>query len=323
MSRPLVEVMIPTLNEADHIEQTVETALKVGPVFVLDSLSTDGTQELARKAGATVIEHAWEGYARQKNWGLDNLPFEGEWVFILDADERITPPLRDEVLRVAASDTEMVGFFVNRVVIFMGRAIRHGGLYPSWNLRFFRRGCCRYEDRAVHEHMISTGGTGYLKNEMLHIRRETISEYIDKHIHYADLESDEWVKQKLGLSTGARTGTMFRDVLLYRQWIRRHVWPRTPFRPMLRFIYMYFFRLGILDGNPGLHLALLMASYEYMISLLYRDKLSRIADGMLKMDDLMRNTAQQPTETPSAMGGPSSAADRASAHATTEAESTA
>lgn len=273
---PLIEVFIPTLNEAAHIEQAVASGLQVGPVFVLDSLSTDGTQELARKAGATVIEHAWEGYSRQKNWGLDNLPFQGKWVFILDADERITPPLRDEVKRVAESQGEQVGFFVNRVVIFMGRAIRHGGLYPSWNLRFFRRGLCRYEDRAVHEHMICDGPTSYLKHEMLHIRRESISQYIDKHIDYADLESDEWVKQRLGQGGGAKAGSMFRDILRYRQWLRRKMWPRMPFRPMLRFVYMYFFRLGVLDRNPGFHLSLLMASYEYMISLLYRDKMLKI-----------------------------------------------
>src|SRR6185295_12581041 len=95
---------------------------------------------IAREAGATVIEQRFLGYARQKNWGLDNLPFKGDWVFILDADERLTPTLREEVLRVIDDPNAAEGYFVNRVVLFMGRAIRHGGLFPSWNLRFFRRG---------------------------------------------------------------------------------------------------------------------------------------------------------------------------------------
>lgn len=275
-ANPLIEVLIPTFNEAAHIQQAVASALAVGPVFVLDSCSTDGTQELARQAGATVIEHAFEGYARQKNWGLDNLPFKGDWVFILDADERITGPLRDEVLRAAKSSSTTMGYFVNRIVIFMGKQIRHGGLYPSWNLRFFRRGKCRYEDRAVHEHMVCDGPTEYLKHEMLHIRRETMTEYIRKHIQYADLESSEWVKVRTGAGGGARPSKMFRDVLRYRQWLRRRIWPRTPCRPLLRFMYMYFVRFGFLDGRAGYQLAQLMASYEYMISLLYRDKLARI-----------------------------------------------
>lgn len=274
MSQPRIDVMIPTFNEASHISETVQNALKVGPVYVLDSLSTDGTQELARAAGATVVEHPFENYSRQKNWGLDNLPFTGDWVFILDADERVTPQLREELFDTASMSDPASGYFVNRVVIFMGRPIWHGGLYPSWNLRFFRRGSCRYEDRSVHEHMICQGRTGYLKRLMLHIRRETISEYLNKHIKYADMESDEWVKSAMGVKSEAHARQLFKDQLRLRQWIRREVWPRTPFKPLIRFFYMYFVRFGFMDGKAGWHLASLMASYEYMISLLYIEKLA-------------------------------------------------
>jgi glycosyltransferase involved in cell wall biosynthesis len=276
-----IEILIPTLNEAAVIRDTVENASKVGPVFVLDSLSTDGTQEIARAAGATVVEHAFEGYARQKNWGLDNLPFRGEWVFILDADERITPVLREELERVIDDPRAADGYFVNRVVIFMGRAIRHGGLYPSWNLRFFRRGKCRYEDRSVHEHMVCDGPTEYLRNEMLHIRSESIHEWIRKHIRYADLESDEWVKLRFGQEAGASAERLFRKTLKYRQYLRREIWPRTPLKPILRFMYMYLLRLGFLDRRAGLHMATMMMAYEYMIELLYRDKLARIEAGLM------------------------------------------
>lgn len=281
MSNPRIEILIPTLNEAAVIKDTVENASKVGPVFVLDSNSTDGTQEIARAAGATVVEHAFEGYARQKNWGLDNLPFKGEWVFILDADERITPVLREELERVIDDPRAADGYFVNRVVIFMGRAIRHGGLYPSWNLRFFRRGKCRYEDRSVHEHMVCDGPTEYLRNEMLHIRSESIHEWIRKHIRYADLESDEWVKLKFGQEAGASAERLFRKTLKYRQYLRREIWPRTPLKPILRFMYMYLLRLGFLDRRAGLHMATMMMAYEYMIELLYRDKLARIQAGLM------------------------------------------
>jgi glycosyltransferase involved in cell wall biosynthesis len=276
-----VEVLIPTLNEAAVIRDTVQNALAIGPVFVLDSLSTDGTRRIAREAGATVVEQKFLGYARQKNWGLENLPFKGQWVFILDADERITPQLRQEVLRVIDNPVGADGYFVNRVVLFMGRAIRHGGLYPSWNLRFFRRGKCRYEDRSVHEHMVCDGPTNYLRNEMLHIRGESVHEWIRKHVRYADLESDEWVKLRFGQEAGASAQQLFRHTLRYRQYLRREIWPRTPLKPLLRFLYMYFLRLGILDGAAGLHMANMMSIYEYMIELLYRDKLSRIASGAI------------------------------------------
>ena len=276
-----VEIFIPTLNEAAVIKDTVQNALSLGPVFVLDSCSTDGTQQIARDAGATVIEQKFLGYARQKNWGLENLPFTGDWVFILDADERITPQLREEVLATIDDPNAADGFFVNRVVLFMGHAIRHGGLYPSWNLRFFKRGTCRYEDRSVHEHMVCDGPTDYLRQEMLHIRGESVHEWIRKHIRYADLESDEWVKLRFGQEAGASAGQLFRHTLRYRQYLRREIWPRTPLKPLLRFCYMYMLRLGVLDGQAGLHMATMMSVYEYMIELLYRDKLSRIATGAI------------------------------------------
>lgn len=276
--KPAVDVFIPTFNESAHIAETVANALQIGPVLVLDSYSTDGTQELARNAGATVIEHPFESYSRQKNWGLDNLPFTGEWVFILDADERITPALRDEILAIASTNTRTAGFIVNRVVIFMGRGIWHGGLYPSWNLRFFRRGRCRYEDRSVHEHMVCDGPQEHMRNLMLHLRRETISAYLIKHIKYADMESDEWIKLKTGEAAAATPGRLFKRLLRYRMWLRRDVWPVMPGKPIVRFVYMYLFKLGILDGAAGWHLSCLMASYEYMISLLYQEKLARLPE---------------------------------------------
>lgn len=276
MTKPSISVMIPTLNESVHIAETVANASTIGDVFVLDSCSTDGTQELASEAGATVVEHEFENYSRQKNWGLDNLPFTGDWIFILDADERITPQLRDELFRTLSDPGAAQGYYVNRVVVFMGRKILSGGLYPSWNLRCFKRGSCRYEDRAVHEHMLCDGRTEYLKELMIHIRRESISEYLAKHIKYADIESDEWIKVRLRSGTAAKASTLFPKFQGIRQWLRRDLWPRMPARPILRLVYMYFVRFGFLDGRAGLHLAFLMASYEYMITLLYKQKLGQI-----------------------------------------------
>jgi glycosyltransferase involved in cell wall biosynthesis len=278
---PLIEVLIPTLNEAEHISQTVANALTLGPVLVLDSFSTDGTQQLARAAGATVVEHQFVNYASQKNWALEQAGLTAPWVFILDADERITPALRDEVLARIGNGPE-IGFYVNRLLIFMGQTVRHGGLYPSWNLRLFKRGSARYEPRAVHEHVVCDGPTAFLIAEMLHIRRESMTRYLEKHIRYADLESDEWVKRRLGESTGAPAASLFRSHLRYRQWLRRQIWPRLPLRPLWRFIWMYFLRLGFLDGRAGWHLARLMASYEYMITLLYKEKMARVETTMTK-----------------------------------------
>ncbi|HWE01563.1 MAG TPA: glycosyltransferase family 2 protein [Tepidisphaeraceae bacterium] len=269
---PVVNVMIPTLNEADHIAQVVANALTLGPVFVLDSGSTDGTQGLARDAGATVVEHPFVNYSAQKNWGLDNIAFNAGWIFILDADERITPELRDEILATLRGGGKIDGYYVNRLPLFMGSAIRHGGMYPSWNLRLFRRGSCRYENRSVHEHMICTGPTAYLTGEMLHLRRESLTRYLAKHIKYADMESDEWIKRRRGQSQSAPAMDLFPGALGWRQWLRRNVLPILPASPIWRVLFMYVLRLGFLDGFAGWRLARLMGCYEYMIVLLYDEK---------------------------------------------------
>ena len=273
MSAPAIDVMIPTLNEGNHIAAVVANAAQLGPVFVLDSFSTDGTQQAARNAGAVVVEHKFVDYSSQKNWGLENLPFSGEWVFILDADERITPSLHREIVETLGRSETADGYYVNRLMLFMGSTIRHGGYYPSWNLRLFRRGKARYEQRTVHEHMVCDGPTAYLKEEMLHIRNETIHQFIAKHVKYADLEAAEWVKYRFGGSLEARANVLFKDRLRYRQYLRRIVWPQMPLRPLWRFMYMYFWKLGFLDGAAGWRLARLMTTYEYIITLLYQEKL--------------------------------------------------
>lgn len=270
---PLVEVMIPTFNEAAHIAETVANARSLGPVHVLDSISTDGTQALAREAGAQVYEHKFESYSRQKNWGLDNIQFRAPWIYILDADERVTPDLRAQIIAAVTAADGCTGYYINRMVIFMGSPIRHGGLYPSWNLRLFQCGKCRYEDRVVHEHMLCDGPTDNLSSPMLHLRRESMTEYLSKHIKYADMESSESLRSLTTTFKRPQNEPGFTGFMRYRQYLRREVWPRVPFKPLARFVYMYFIRLGFLDGKAGWHLALLMASYEYMIHLLTIEKL--------------------------------------------------
>ncbi len=273
MNSPAIDVFIPTLNEGSHIAAAIANASQLGPVFVLDSLSTDGTQHAARTAGAVVVEHKFVDYSSQKNWGLDNLPFTGDWIFILDADERITPALQREIIETLSKPVTADGYYVNRLMLFMGSEIRHGGYYPSWNLRLFRRGKARYEQRTVHEHMLCDGPTAYLKEEMLHIRNETMHQFIAKHVKYANLEAAEWVKYRFGNSREAHANDLFKDTLRYRQYVRRVLWPQMPLRPLWRFLYMYIWKLGFLDGAAGWRLARLMTTYEYIITLLYQEKL--------------------------------------------------
>ena len=262
--------MIPTLNEADHIAEVVANALSLGPV-----LFSIPAARMARGNSAPGRRHCHRASVRElfgpEKLGAGQRSLSLEWVFILDADERITPRCETKSTRRCALRAKIVGYYVNRLPLFMGAEIRHGGMYPSWNLRLFRRGACRYENRSVHEHMICSGPTAYLSGEMLHIRRENLTRYLAKHIRYADMESDEWIKQRHGRSQAPPRWTCS-PAPGCAQWLRRNVLPILPGSPIWRVLFMYVLRLGFLDGRAGWRLARLMGCYEYMIVLMYEEK---------------------------------------------------
>ena len=264
-----ISILIPTLNEEKNLSFALESCGFADQVFVLDSGSTDNTRQIAEQFKANFITHPWEGYARQKNWGLDHLPFNADWIFILDADEVITRQLREELVSVAMGEvqTDCVGYYINRYFVWEGQEIRHCGYYPSWNLRFFLRGKARYEDRDVHEHMVVDGPVGYLKGEMHHEDRRGRAFLWQKHLKYADLEAREMVKSIRGAAATGLKPSFFGNSLERRRAVKERIWPYLPARWFFRFIYMYILKRGFLDGLAGLDMCLFMARYEMQISL--------------------------------------------------------
>jgi glycosyltransferase involved in cell wall biosynthesis len=266
-----IAVIIPAFNEERNIPHALRSVMDwADEVHVVDSQSTDRTREISRELGATVTVQPWLGYARQKNWALDNLDLTSDWVFILDADEAILPELRDELLAIAARPVDEVvevGFHINRYFLFLGKRIRHCGYYPSWNLRFFRRGKARYEEREVHEHMIVDGPAGYLKGHMEHYDRRGLEAYMAKHNRYSTLEAREILRQMREGSAGSLDAKLFGSPLQRRRWIKRYLYARLPAKWLFRFLFMYILRLGILDGLTGLRFCLFISAYELLISL--------------------------------------------------------
>jgi glycosyltransferase involved in cell wall biosynthesis len=267
--RSNIEVIIPTFNEEANLPYALKSVVGwADRVYVLDSESSDATRRIALEHGATFVVRPWLGYARQKNWALQNLPISTDWVFILDADESITPQLKEELLAISgkpAAEVGAAGFYVNRLTYFMSRPIRHCGYYPSYNLRFFRKGKARYEEREVHEHMIVDGVTGRLKHEMLHEDRRGLEHFIAKHNRYSTLEARELTRERV-LRMGDRAGPLERGIAM-RRWLKRHLLPRLPVSGVWRFLYMYFMRLGFLDGVTGFRFCLLLSTYDLFISL--------------------------------------------------------
>jgi len=272
VSRARITFFITVKDEEANLPYALES-LKgwVDDVIVLDSGSTDRTKEIALSYGTQFLYHEWIGYAGQKNWGLDHLPMKHPWIFILDADEVITPKLKEELIRIASEDTCVENAFqVNRYFVFLEKRICHSGYYPSWNVRFFRKGKARYEQRDVHERMIVDGKIGFLKHDMEHYDRRGIEYYVTKHNHYSTLEAKEIFKILTGQSHEV-SASFWGSASDRRRWIKHHIWPKLPARWFFRWVYMYILRLGFLDGRVGFHFCLFLAAYEQQITLKLRE----------------------------------------------------
>lgn len=278
-----VSVIIPVLNEEKNLPDCLASVAWADEVFVVDSGSGDTTCRIAEERGARVAQfHFQPGGPRKKNWSLDTLPLRNEWVLLLDADERITPELHAEIAAVFAEGPKHAGYYLNRKQIFLGRWLRHGGNYPSWNLRLLRRNAGRYErldteelasagDVEVHEHIVLEGTAGYLKEPMLHLDFKDLQQFIDRHNRYSTWDAK--LRQNLldgkGLSH-AIPARLFGTPVERKRWLKR-LWVRLPCRPLLRFLYMYVFRLGFLDGRAGYIYACFKAVQEFHIGCKMRE----------------------------------------------------
>lgn len=278
MERLPISVIIPALNEKKNLPDCLASVAWADEVFVVDSGSTDRSAEIAADAGAKVVQFRFQpGGSRKKNWALDNLPFRNEWVLLLDADERVTPELEEEIRGEFVRGPRYDGYYLNRKLIFLGRWLKHGGNYPSWNLRLFRHRLGRYEkletedlasagDVEVHEHVVLNGKAGFLREPLLHLDYKDLHRFIERHNNYSTWDA----KMRLHLLNGGQFSNavrprLFGNPIERKRWLKR-VWVRLPCRPFLRFFYMYIIRLGFLDGKAGLLYATFKALQEFHIS---------------------------------------------------------
>ena len=268
--RTNIEIIIPVKDEEVNLPHTLASVVTwADKVWVIDSESTDETCEIARKAGAEVVVQPWLGYAKQKNWALDNLDLKADWVFFLDADETILPKLKVEMCSIASQKVDDVSpsaFNINRYFVFLGKRIRHCGYFPSWNVRFFKRGKARYEDRDVHEHMIVDGDISKLRGLMEHNDRRGLECYLEKHNKYSTLEAKEIVSHP-EKSERTISPKLLGNVQERRRWVKHYIYPWLPAKWLFRFVWMYGIRFGFLDGLTGLRFCLFISTYEIFISL--------------------------------------------------------
>ena len=244
-------VILLSFNSEDTLGATLDRARLVSDeIFVVDSGSRDRTVELARAAGATVVEHPFEHYGAQRNWAIDSLPIRSAWQLHLDADEWLDEELVAAILALPG-DPPHSGYFLPRYVKFLGRVLRHGGMSPTWHLRLFRSGVGRCEDRMYDQHfLLLSGSSGQLSGAMIDDNRMPLSEWTARHNRWSDNE----VAELRGEAAQGRLQPDARGNPAQRKRFLRQKYNRMPLliRPFLLFIYRYFVRLGFLDGKEGI-----------------------------------------------------------------------
>jgi glycosyltransferase involved in cell wall biosynthesis len=253
-----VSVIVAARNEAKNLPRCLAALRDVGEVYVIDSASSDATPEIARSFGAKVVQfHYQGGWPKKRQWAMENLPFAYDWIFLVDADEALTPQLAEEI-RAAIQNPEINGYYISLRMYFLGRLLRHGGA-GFWKLSLFRRGKGAYEcrlknqdismaDMEIHEHVIVEGNKTRLENPLEHHNVESLARYIQKHDEYSNWEARVWVESQ---ANGQLSASLLGTQAERRRWLKTR-FLRLPGSPLWFFLLKYVFCLGFLDGIPGL-----------------------------------------------------------------------
>jgi glycosyltransferase involved in cell wall biosynthesis len=258
-----VSVIVPVRNEARNLPRCLEALAGVGEVYVIDSQSTDDTVAIAQSRGAKVVQfHYAGGWPKKRQWAMDTLPFAYDWILLLDADEVLTPELVEEIRRTL-QNPGVNGYSIRLQMYFLGRVLRHCDA-SFWKLSLFRKGRGRFEcrlkdqdasmaDMEIHEHVVVDGLTAEFRNALVHHNVDSLSRYILKHNEYSNWEARVLLKREGGSEDDSEemSADLFGTQAQRRRWLKRNLY-RLPGSPVLLFLYRYVFRLGFLDGAPGL-----------------------------------------------------------------------
>jgi glycosyltransferase involved in cell wall biosynthesis len=262
----MFSIYILTYNEELDIAACIESAMLSDDIIVVDSCSSDRTVEIADSYPVRTVKHAFESHGKQRTWMLETIPPKYEWVYILEADERMTPELFAECVE-ASKNPEYIGYYVAERVMFMNHWIRRSTQYPRYQMRLFRHGQVWFTDYGHTEREVCNGATSFLKETYPHYTcSKGLSRWIEKHNRYSTDEARETLYQ---LENGKVNwkDLFFGKTEVERRRALKDLSLRLPARPFLRFLYMYFILGGCLDGRAGLAWCTLQAFYEYLILL--------------------------------------------------------
>ena len=232
---PKITAIIPTLNEELHIQEAIDSVGFADEIMVIDSFSSDRTIEIAKKNKVRILQRVFDDFSTQKNYAIEQASHD--WIYILDADERVTESLKVEIIETLQQLNGFVGFYVFRTFYFFGKKLNYSGWQRDKVIRLFDRNFCKYDGKLVHETIEHKGEIGFLKNKLEHYSYRDYDHYVTKLNHYSTL------KAKSLFNKGKR-------VNLYHILIK----------PPARFVSHYFVKLGFLDGYPGFVISAVQAN---------------------------------------------------------------
>lgn len=260
-----ISIFIQTLNEEANLPGLLDSVSWSDDIVILDSLSTDRTREIAEERGCRWFEREYDGRGAHQNWAMENIDFRHRWVFYLDADERMTDELRDEIERIAGDPGETrVAFYCGRKNYFRGRWLKHS-MPPGYIMRFFQPPKIRFE-RLANPIPVVDGEVGYLKHHFIHHNfSKGLTEWFERHNRYSTFEAIETMKSLN--ADDFRPAALFSRDAMERRYALKQLSFRLPARPLFKFIYMYILKRGFLDGKAGYAYCLMQAFFELQISL--------------------------------------------------------
>jgi glycosyltransferase involved in cell wall biosynthesis len=264
---PSIAFIILVRNEEINLATCLESFRSIdAEIFVIDSGSTDRSQEIALRYGATVLEHPFRNYSDQFNWALDHIPAKAHWIFRLDADEFLTPDLQKEIReKLSTLGPSVTGVLLKRRFHFFGRWIRHGGMYPLWHLRLFRRGFGRCEERWMDEHIVvSEGELVRFSFDFVDNNLKDLEFWTQKHNWYSSREILDMEVAEASHFSHQELAAQAR----VKRWRKEAIYAKMPRfqRAFLYWFVRYFVLLGFLDGREGLIFHFLQAFwYRFLV----------------------------------------------------------
>lgn len=262
----MFSIYILTYNEEIDIADCIKSALLSDDIIIVDSYSSDRTIEIASDYPVRIVQNRFESHGKQRTWMLKEVETKYEWVYILEADERMTPELFAECL-TAIKSGQAIGYYVAERVMFLGKWIPHSTQYPRYQMRLFDKSKVWFDDYGHTEREVCDGKTSFLKATYPHYTSgKGLSRWIEKHNRYSTDEAEETIRQLEKGKVSWKT-LVFGKSEVERRRALKDLSLRLPFRPVVRWFYMYFILKGFLDGKAGFAWCTLQAFYEYLILL--------------------------------------------------------